>query len=282
MFIISSSRIAFQIVMPLGIFVPAAITAPSDTGNGYYEHDRPRKSQGFDKDSTGARTMRVGFASFVLDSGSRELLKDGSPVHLSPKAFDILEILVARRPNVVNKALLLEEVWPGKVVEEANLAIVVGEIRKALGDDPKAPSIVVTVSRRGYRFAADAGDLDRQHKSDPGRESYVRWWLTWHDKTLPLHEGENLVGRHPASAVWINGSSVSRTHARILVTPTGVSIEDRGSRNGTFVDGDRIGEPHLLVDGSRLTFGSEETTFRQWLDDPAVGTEPVRRTKKKM
>jgi DNA-binding winged helix-turn-helix (wHTH) protein len=225
--------------------------------------------------------MRVGFGSFVLDSGSRELLKEGAAVHLSPKAFDILEILLARRPNVVSKGLLLEEVWPGKVVEEANLAIAVGEIRKALGDDPKAPSIVVTVSRRGYRFAADATDLDRQHESVAGPESYVRWWLTWQDKTLPLHEGENLVVRHPASAVWINGSSVSRTHARILVTPTGVSVEDRGSRNGTFVDGDRIAEPHLLVDGSQLTFGSEETTFRQWLDDSAVGTEPVRRTKKK-
>src|SRR5215218_4451421 len=109
--------------------------------------------------------MRIEFGSFLLDSGSRELLKHGypaaGPVHLSPKAFDILEILVARRPNVVSKDVLLAEVWPGKVVEEANLAIVVGEIRKALGDDPKSPAIVLTVSRRGYRFAADAHDLER-------------------------------------------------------------------------------------------------------------------------
>jgi len=243
--------------------------------------------------------MRVRFGSFVLDSGSREVLKygtsstpadasriqeptshGGTAVHLSPKAFDILEILIARRPNVVGKDVILQEVWPDKVVEEANLAIAVGEIRKALGDDPKSPSIVLTVSRRGYRFAADAQDLERRETGPSGRDSYVRWWLTWNDKTLPLREGENLVGRHPASAVWINGSSVSRTHARILVTPADVSIEDRGSRNGTFVDGSRIVGPHVLVDGSTVVFGSEKAVFRQWLDDAAVGTEPVRGERK--
>ena len=219
--------------------------------------------------------MRVRFGSWVLDSGAREVRRGDAPVHLSPKAFDVLEILVARRPNVVSKDVLLDEVWPGKVVEEANLAIVVGEIRKALGDDPRAPAIVVTVARRGYRFASQAEDVE----SRAGRASaggYARWWLAWNDKTLPLREGENLVGRHPASDVWINGSSVSRTHARILAAAGQVTIEDRGSRNGTFVEGERIAAPHLLVDGSTVTFGSERTTFRQWSDEAALGTEPVR------
>jgi DNA-binding winged helix-turn-helix (wHTH) protein len=237
--------------------------------------------------------MRVGFGSFVLDSGSRELLKYGSdasripdpasprglPVHLSPKAFDILEILIARRPNVVSKDVLLREVWGGKVVEEANLAIAVGEIRKALGDDPRSPAIIVTVPRRGYRFAADALELELREPRPAARDSLVRCWLDWKDTTLPLREGENVVGRHPASAVWINAASVSRTHARILATAAGVRIEDAGSRNGTFVDGQRIAAPHLLVDGNTVTFGSEQTTFRQWSDEAAVGTEPVRRTK---
>src|SRR5688500_11691468 len=142
--------------------------------------------------------MRVGFGSFVLDSGSRELRKYGSdpsrtphpaspegvPVHRSPKAFDVLEILAARRPNVVSKDVLLAEVWPGKVVEEANLAMVVGEIRKALGDDSKSPAIVVTVARHGYRFAADLQDLDAAAAAS-GDDTYPRWWLTWNDKALP-------------------------------------------------------------------------------------------------
>jgi DNA-binding winged helix-turn-helix (wHTH) protein len=224
--------------------------------------------------------VRVRFGSFVLDSGSRELrnLDRGVPVHLSPKAFDLLEVLVARRPNVVSKDVLLREIWGAKVVEEANLAIAVGEIRKALGDDPKSPATVVTVPRHGYRFAADAHDLDIP--STPAGREGVRCWLMWKDATLPLRDGDNAVGRHPASAVWLNAGSVSRTHARIFATPSGMMVEDRGSRNGTFVDGRKISAPHLLVDGSTVTFGSEATVFREWSDAAAVGTEPVARPQK--
>jgi DNA-binding winged helix-turn-helix (wHTH) protein len=218
--------------------------------------------------------MRVRFGAFTLDSGARELLRAGAALHLSPKAFDVLEILVARRPNVVSKDILLAEVWPGKVVEEANLAMAVGEIRRALGDDSKSPALIVTVARRGYRFATEAQDLDA---AATGRgELYPRWWLTWNDKALPLREGENIVGRHPASSIWINAASVSRTHARVVISATRVTIEDRDSRNGTFVNGNKITGPHPLVDGSEVTFGSERATFRQWSDEAAMGTDPVR------
>jgi len=231
--------------------------------------------------------MRVQFGSFVFDSGSRELLRveasasriphsASRPIHLSPKAFDVLEILLARRPNVVSKDVLLREVWPGKIVEEANLAIVIGEIRKALEDDPKSPAIVVTVPRRGYRFAGNAQDVEAEgtrNRPDP----FVRSWLIWKDKTLPLREGDNLVGRHPACGVWINASGVSRTHARIVATAERITVEDQGSRNGTYVDGTKISGPHVLVGGETITFGSETAVFRQWSDEAAEGTEPVRR-----
>ena len=219
--------------------------------------------------------MKVRFGSFTLDSGARQLLKGRESVHLSPKAFDVLEILIARRPNVVSKELLLDEVWPGKVVEEANLAIAVGEVRKALGDDSKSPALVLTVSRRGYRFAADAEDLDHPASVEQ-KGLYPRWWLTWHDTALPLREGENVIGRHPASAIWINAASVSRSHARITVSAARVTILDLGSRNGTFVDGKQLTGEHHLLDGAEVTFGSERATFRQWSDDLAAGTEPVR------
>lgn len=220
--------------------------------------------------------MRVGFGAFTLDSGARALLKAGAAVHLSPKSFDLLEILIARRPNVVSKDVLLAEVWPGKVVEEANLAMAVGEIRKALGDDSKSPALIVTVARRGYRFAAQARDLDGPAPADA---AFAGWWLTWNDKSLPLRDGENLVGRHPASTIWIHAASVSRTHARIVVSPAGATVEDRGSRNGTFVNGKRLTGPHPLLDGSEVMFGSERATCRQWSDDDAAGTEPVRGTR---
>ena len=219
--------------------------------------------------------MKVRFGAFTLDSGARQLLNGQQGVHLSPKAFDLLEILVARRPNVVSKEILLDEVWPGKVVEEANLAIAVGEVRKALGEDSKSPALVVTVARRGYRFAAEAEDLERPAAAAQ-KDLYPRWWLTWRDTALPLREGDNIVGRHPASAIWINGGSVSRSHARIIVSPGRVTIEDLGSRNGTFVDGNQLSGPHQLLDGTEVTFGSERATFREWSDDLAAGTEPIR------
>lgn len=217
--------------------------------------------------------MRVRFGPFVFDSGTRELLRGSRPLHLSPKSFDLLQILVERRPLVVSKATLQDAVWPDAFVDEANVGNAVAEIRRALGDDPKEPAYICTVSRRGYRFCAEAEELGAPAGA-PGRG--VRCWLDWNDTALPLADGENVVGRHPASRVWINGTSVSREHARIVVVAGRATIEDRGSRNGTFVDGKRITGRHHLVDGSAIAFGSEKATFRQWSDDAATDTEPVR------
>src|SRR5688500_12254169 len=98
--------------------------------------------------------MRVRFGPFLFDSGTRELVTGALPRHLSPKAFDLLQILLERRPALVSKAELQDHLWPDAVVLEANLANAVAEIRKALDDDPKSPRYVFTVSRRGYRFGA--------------------------------------------------------------------------------------------------------------------------------
>jgi DNA-binding winged helix-turn-helix (wHTH) protein len=218
--------------------------------------------------------MRVRFGPFVFDSATRELVENARPVHLSPKAFDLLQILIEQRPAVVSKAVLQDRLWPDTFVDEANIGIAVAEIRKALGDDPRTPSYVCTVPRRGYRFCADNEELRAAAGTAAGR--HARWWLSWKDATLPLAAGENIVGRHPASAVWISARSVSREHARIVITDEGVTIEDCGSTNGTLVDGKRISSPHPLVDGAAITFGSEKATFRQWSDAAAAETEPVR------
>ena len=144
---------------------------------------------------------------------------------------------------------------------EANVANAIAEIRRVLGDDPKSPRYVCTVSRRGYRFCADAEALGN---APAPRARALRWWLTWKDTTLPLAEGENTVGRHPASDVWLNATSVSRDHARIVIGNGRAEVQDCGSTNGTFVDGTKVTERHPLVDGNAVTFGSEKTTFRLW------------------
>jgi DNA-binding winged helix-turn-helix (wHTH) protein len=216
--------------------------------------------------------MRVRFGSFEFDSATRELRRDGARVHLSPKSFDLLQILIERRPALVTKTELQDELWPASVVLEANLGNAVAEIRKALGDDPKSPAYVCTVSRRGYRFAAavESASADTRAQGRP------RWWLVWKDAILPLAEGDNAVGRSPNSAIWLDAGSVSREHARIVVAHGRVMVEDRRSTNGTFVNGERIAAPHPVMDGNTLTFGSEETIFREWSEHAAPATEPVR------
>ena len=186
-------------------------------------------------------------------------------VHLSPKSFDLLQILIERRPALVTKTELQDRLWPDSVVLEANLGNAVAEIRKALGDDPRSPAScgrfrgAATGSRRTSTWSA-APEPPR----DPRRG--LRWWLVWKDTILPLSEGDNVVGRSPDSSIWIDAASVSREHARIVIAEGRATVEDRGSTNGTFVNGKRIATRHPLVDGTTVTFGSEETAFREWSD----------------
>jgi DNA-binding winged helix-turn-helix (wHTH) protein len=218
--------------------------------------------------------MRVRFGSFEFDTATRELLREGTRVHLSPKSFDLLQILIERRPALVSKTELQDRLWPETVVLEANLGNAVAEIRKALGDDPRSPRFVWTVSRRGYRFSADvdvAGAPD-----SPKAHGTVRWWLVWKDTILPLSEGPNVVGRSPNCGIWINAGSVSREHAEIVIAGGRATVEDRKSTNGTFLNGTRIVTRHPLVDGNTVMFGSEEALFREWSDQAAPATEPVR------
>ena len=219
--------------------------------------------------------MRVRFGPFEFDSATRELLHADVPVRLSPKSFDLLQILIECRPALVTKTELQDRLWPDAVVLEANLGNAVAEIRKALADDPKSPKYVWTVSRRGYRFAAEVEPIGvgSETSRPPAR---VRWWLMWNDTILPLSEGKNVVGRHPGSGIWIDAASVSREHAHIVVAGGRATVDDCGSTNGTFVNGKRIAAPHPLVDGTRVTFGSEEAVFREWSDTAAPPTERVR------
>ena len=217
--------------------------------------------------------MRVRFGSFEFDTATRELLRDGARVHLSPKSFDLLQILVERRPALVTKSELQDQLWPDAVVLEANLGNAVAEIRKALGDDPKSPAYVCTVSRRGYRFAAAVQVVVGGEAPRP--QARPRWWLVWKDTILPLAEGENVIGRSPGSGIWLDAVSVSREHAHIYIANGRAVLEDRRSTNGTYVNGDRIAASHPLTDGSTLTFGSEETVFREWSETAAPATERV-------
>src|SRR5215510_5566988 len=94
------------------------------------------------------------FGNFVLDARSRILLKDGTTVRLTPKAFETLLVLIRNGVQVVDKDQLMKEVWPDTFVEEGSLSRNIYELRKALGDDSSEPRYIATIPKRGYRFIA--------------------------------------------------------------------------------------------------------------------------------
>ena len=100
-------------------------------------------------------TKNFRFSDFELDGVRRLLLKDGEPVALNPKAFDLLFALVESRGEVLNKDALLENVWPGQFVEEGNLKVHIAALRKAFQEDKKEHRFIVTVPGRGYSFVAE-------------------------------------------------------------------------------------------------------------------------------
>ena len=196
--------------------------------------------------------MRLAVGEWVYDSDTREVIRDGRDVPLSPKAFSLLELLIDRRPNAVSKEEIHDHLWRGIFVSASNLANLVTELRSALGDDARKPRIIRTVPRFGYAFHADVVPLTRaagRRTSAAGR-SVCR--LVWGPREIALDPGENLIGRDRDSVVWIDDASVSRRHARIAVDDSGATVEDLGSKNGTYVRGRRIQKPARLEDRDPL------------------------------
>ena len=215
------------------------------------------------------------FGEFVLDSEARQLRRDGVDVRLSPKAFDLLRTLLDRRPDVLSKADLLAAIWPDIFVVEANLNVVIAEIRRALGDDRQAPRFIRTVHGVGYAFCGEAFEV-----TDGGTGAAVRGetrcWLAQKARTFPLAPGDNLIGRDPRSAVWLEDESVSRRHARIRVDGDVARLEDLESTNGTFLNRAPLSSPTALQDGDIVRVGSLRLTFRM-LSEKASRTRRLRR-----
>lgn len=97
----------------------------------------------------------IEFGPFRLDRAERVLLRDGQPVPLTLKAFDVLLMLIESSGHIVEKDELMNRVWAGSFVEEGNLKVTVSMLRKALGEDQGSKKYIETVPRRGYRFVAE-------------------------------------------------------------------------------------------------------------------------------
>jgi DNA-binding winged helix-turn-helix (wHTH) protein len=208
----------------------------------------------------GETTVR--FGECELDLERRELRRGGQPCHLTPRAFALLELLVAERPRAVRKADLRTRLWPETYVSNTALAQLVTELRKAIGDEARQGRWIRTVFGFGYAFAGEAeSETEAPEGAAPEKSQAPARWLLWRRQILPLAEGENVVGRGHDAQVRIPASEVSRRHARIVVAATGTTVEDLESRNGTFVRGRAVHRATPVTDGDEVGFGPELTTY---------------------
>jgi DNA-binding winged helix-turn-helix (wHTH) protein len=203
--------------------------------------------------------VALAFGDFSLDLERRQLLRSGKEVHLSPKALQLLELLVAERPRALAKAEIRDRLWPRTFVSESSLTGLVTTLRSALRDSARDPRYLRTVHGLGYAFCGVVTD-DAPRRRSARRGLHFR--LTWEGGDVSLTEGENVLGRVEDAAAWIESASVSRRHARILISEGKARLEDLGSKNGTFLNGRKIASAVALADDDEIRLGLMPLTFR--------------------
>jgi DNA-binding winged helix-turn-helix (wHTH) protein len=213
--------------------------------------------------------MRAVFGDCVFDSQTRQVFRLEQPVHLSPKAFRLLEMLLEGRPRAFSKAEIHEKIWPAAFVSEVTLASLVAEIREAIGEHAKDARFIRTVHGFGYAFAGTANEIG---ESPVASES--RWRVIWNEQAIPLVEGETILGREHSCQIRMEGANVSRRHARIVISGDEATVEDLGSKNGVYVGSKRISEAESLQDGDSIRIGRATLTVRRAVsDENATETE---------
>lgn len=203
--------------------------------------------------------MAFRFGSFTFDARLRQLARGGEPIDLTPKAFALLQALIEARPEPLSREAIYDLLWPNTFVEPGNLHNLISELRTALDDEQH--EVIRTIHKFGYAFTA-AGAV----------EDLPRLAVVVGDQEIPLREGENTIGRDPVDTIVLNTAEVSRRHARILVTATGAFVEDLGSKNGTFLRGERISGRAPLHAGDVIVIGTLMLRVRELEPLPSTHT----------
>jgi DNA-binding winged helix-turn-helix (wHTH) protein/Tol biopolymer transport system component len=184
------------------------------------------------------------FGPFRLDPRERLLTRDGQPVALTPKAFDLLVYLVERPGRLVDKQALMAALWPDAVVEEANLAYTVSALRKALGDGHDGEQIIQTVPTRGYRFVAPVRVVLPQPSPTSASERRGRGVL------LPVTLVIGILAGAFAVWLWPRPDSTPRPVVRIELPVA--DVQD-------------IGIPAVSPDGQHIVYSARDGTGEQQL-----------------
>lgn len=201
--------------------------------------------------------MRLKFGDCVLDLRARQLERGKNVVPLEPKMYELLEVLIKRRPAVVTNNELDELLWPNVYVARTSLTRLISELRAVLGDSPRDSRIIRTAYKVGYAFCADVVG------PPAARSSPTRIEVLWMKHSFALTDGEHLAGRDAECSLIIDGTTVSRHHARLTVAADTTTIEDLDSTNGTYVNGKRISVATRFAHGDELSLGSELLEVRR-------------------
>ncbi len=181
-------------------------------------------------------------------------------VQLELKAMEVLVCLAVHGDRLVSRRELVDAVWRTEFIADNTLTHAIGELRKALGDDPRAPRYIETIPKRGYRLVAEV----RRAPPAPElpREAECACVVVFGGRCVPLADGEHLIGRAADAAIRVDSKRVSRYHARIAVSWGHAMLEDLCSKNGTFLGDRRVETPVELESGDRITVGPAELVFR--------------------
>jgi DNA-binding winged helix-turn-helix (wHTH) protein len=218
--------------------------------------------------------MRLAFGDCVFDSLTRELRRAGAPVALAPKSFQLLELLLRHRPQAMSRAEIQDALWPSTYVSFSNLSRVAADLRRALGDDARRPRYLRTLHGFGYAFAGEVAD--EAAPVAPKATDALACRVVFGQQEILLGEGTHVLGRSPEAQVFIDSTRVSRHHARIVVAQGRATLEDMGSKNGTFHRGERLRARAELADGDLIGVGPVLLKFRSPRDPSSTETDVAR------
>ncbi len=199
----------------------------------------------------------VRLGDWVVQPSLCRLVRGETVVRIRPKLMEVLSYLVGRAGQVVSKVEIIDAVWAKEFVAEGTLAQSVFELRSALGDVGKGSRYIETVPKRGYRLVAPVERLAEARASVPACVLVIG------EREVVLEPGATIIGRAPDATVRIDLFEVSRHHSRIRLQPGGATIEDLGSKNGTYLRGERLAAPAALRDGDEVRVGGVLLVFRE-------------------
>jgi DNA-binding winged helix-turn-helix (wHTH) protein len=185
--------------------------------------------------------------------------------------MDVLICLALESGKLASKQNIIDTVWRTEYVSEHALTQVIAELRAALGDDARNPSYIENIPRRGYRLVAAVTPVAMSVPSV--HDASLPFKLQSEEGDHPLVQGPNIIGRTIDADLCIDRTEVSRCHARIVVQGTTATIEDLGSKNGTYVNGERLEAPILLTNGDEIWIGRSVARLRFLVEGEPTMTE---------